>query len=636
MSSVRRLESPDHDRLSDFVIHYDGPSHPLTAHFTVDTEQSAAAWRRDLEAAMYRLTRKRWRQILLQNRQLGVKAGLLPSASSHDGASFDPVESGVEMDDNQWSMMRYCVPLNQVDLVATDGYHGLGQIVSLEVSVNHRKALFEAERVGKGDYYCALDTAEGQEQHADIKGKGTAESIGSHASHGILHFLGAGYGTGGGQEVHASTSAHQGGEGNEGKRRLPFPKLARRFSGNKDRKNTGSGSTTPSRLGPNAVSHSHEAAHTPLQQSSTPVSPIAGSTVSAPAPPMQDLARHIKSLQQRNRQASRDASEAHARDLQGELELVSGKDVRPVASPDRMRWQEGSAIASAPGSPLTSPPSSPQPGPAASGSANFVPDIAGGIATTSSDTSDPVLASAPAGPAVDAGASTQSPATPTSGQPKYAFNLVLLRDWEYFIDPLRSAIEHAHAFRPVAGTTQAQVTLNIAGMDMLVTDEELEALRAARALQKEQEGERKKHRKPLHLHTRDGPAQGDHVAGDESNSHDTGASDSDDYIGDAIDNEDDLDMDPAHHQHKKLGVKGTVKHVGHAASAAAKRVRKAEKTHMMAREFGLKEEEGIWSTSLVRLIIQDTGIGKVRVAQHETCWFRVDLVIMRDSMINIS
>jgi hypothetical protein len=578
VSSVRKLEPSDRERPSDFVIEYEGPTHPLVARFTVDTEQSAAAWRRDFEAAMYRLTRQRWRQLLMRNRQLENKAGFM----MEDGTNGAVPELEDELDDNQWSMMRYCVPLDQVTLVATDEYYGLGQIVNLELHLKQRKALFEAEMVAQGEYHKLLKSAYAPDEDVEDTGAAAAASAGGTASqgssnahsHSLLHCLGPAYGSGTGsahQPPANTASTHDG----EVKRKLSFPNLVRRFSGNKDRKQGGSGSSTPSRLGPNAAPH---ASHAHLHSQGPP----------------EELSRHIKNLQ-RDRQASRDATAAHAEELQSSIDSLH------IASPSRA--QEGSALASAPGSPLHTPPRSPIAGPSIPGPA--ISGVAGAI-TGTLDADAPTTSS------------PLSEAQPDATSSVFAFNLVLLKDWEYFIGPLREAIDYAHQRKPVPGKEQAHSSLNIAGMDVLVTDEEIEALHKARVQQRQREKERDRKKRHHHTHhlghakaattagatAEDGVRTGDDNHPDADPTH-TG-SESEDYAGDMIDNEDDLDMDG--HQHKSLGVRGTVKHVGHAASAAAKRVRKAEKTHMMAREFGLKEEEGIWSKPSFDAEMVDTSV----------------------------
>ena len=485
---------------------------------------------------MYRLMRKQWRQVLLHNRHLEEAGGFGHSAQADK-------ELREETDETKWSMLRYCVPLDKVSIVGTDDYHGLGLIVSLEVQLGQQKALFEAELVAQGEYSKALQVAYAPDDEAQgeassnkgSQGAGQGQAHGSGSGHGLLHCLGPGYGSG-----HASPSSPN--EGADVKRRLSLPKLYRRLSGNKDRPK--SGASTPSRLGPNAhTAHSHD-----------------GQTHAGAGGHVHDLARHITELQ-KARQASRDASGAG----------VLGNASPPMASPEMCTPAQDSAIASAPGSPLGSPSHSRT----ASHASPLITDLAAAQASQAS----PETAVA-------------TPEQKSASGKMFMFNIVVLNDWAAFIDPLRKAIDHARTRHPVEGKAQAQTVLNIAGMDMLATDEEIEAIQQAREAHRVHEEARRKRHREQHKHHLHGPDH--HSSGGADTAEADRHSDSEDYDGDEIDNEDEIGHS-THDQQRGLGMKGTVKSVGHAASAAAKRVRKAEKTHMMAREFGLKEEDGIWS-----------------------------------------
>ncbi|ORY35482.1 hypothetical protein BCR39DRAFT_461494 [Naematelia encephala] len=123
LSSVRRLEPLDPDKPCDFHVTYETPEGPRITFFSVDTEQSAIAWRRQFEAAIFRHARVRWRQ------NKAAKDGLNPDSPTDD------------MDGQHWTMMRCCLPLDRVRLKGVTDYHSFATLVGLDVELSDGEAV---------------------------------------------------------------------------------------------------------------------------------------------------------------------------------------------------------------------------------------------------------------------------------------------------------------------------------------------------------------------------------------------------------------------------------------------------------------------------------------------------------------
>lgn len=118
VSTIDSLRPIDEAKPSDIHLTF-RDQHILKSYFfTVDTPQSAAQWRRTIEAALFRLLRVKWRN----------------SASTRLGK--EP-ESSVD----QWNTLRYCVPLDRLTVTEVGDYHGFATLVSLRVSLDKPQKL---------------------------------------------------------------------------------------------------------------------------------------------------------------------------------------------------------------------------------------------------------------------------------------------------------------------------------------------------------------------------------------------------------------------------------------------------------------------------------------------------------------
>jgi sterol 3beta-glucosyltransferase len=125
------MEPFDQDHPCDFRITFE------TAHlgsreffFSVDNEQSAAKWRKSLEAALYRHARHKWRENM-------AKAG-------HRLDGVDGPED--------WTTMRSCLPLDRVTIKGLSDYHGFVTLVGLDVSLDGERVEWRPEDTAAGDY----------------------------------------------------------------------------------------------------------------------------------------------------------------------------------------------------------------------------------------------------------------------------------------------------------------------------------------------------------------------------------------------------------------------------------------------------------------------------------------------------
>jgi sterol 3beta-glucosyltransferase len=82
-------------------------------HMSVDTEQSAMQWRRAFEGALFRHAHSLWKA------QHAKKVGAEPSKSL----------------DDQWTMMRACVPLDRIRVSGMQDYHSFVTLLGLEIDL---------------------------------------------------------------------------------------------------------------------------------------------------------------------------------------------------------------------------------------------------------------------------------------------------------------------------------------------------------------------------------------------------------------------------------------------------------------------------------------------------------------------
>ncbi|RXK41091.1 hypothetical protein M231_01494 [Tremella mesenterica] len=121
LSSIRRLQPFDHEHPCEFYASYEAADGLRTTHFTVDTEQSAVQWRREIEGALYRHARSRLKEIT-EGRQ--ANASILGEPQTSDG----------------WSMMRVCVPLDRVTIKGIHDYHSFSTLVGLDIDIGSHRA----------------------------------------------------------------------------------------------------------------------------------------------------------------------------------------------------------------------------------------------------------------------------------------------------------------------------------------------------------------------------------------------------------------------------------------------------------------------------------------------------------------
>lgn len=107
LSSVRQLEPIDPEHPRDFYVEYETATGWKRSHISVDTEQSAGQWRRAFHAALFRQMRYKWRQ----------SSGFIPP-------------------DDNWSMMRVCIPLSRVTLKGISSYHSFATLMGLDVDLD--------------------------------------------------------------------------------------------------------------------------------------------------------------------------------------------------------------------------------------------------------------------------------------------------------------------------------------------------------------------------------------------------------------------------------------------------------------------------------------------------------------------
>lgn len=130
MSTVSKLEPFDPDHPNDFHVVYELPHGVQRTHMSVDTEQSAMQWRRAFEGALFRHAHAIWKE------QHAKKLG---TESTHST-------------DDQWTMMRACVPLDRIRISGMQDYHSFVTLLGLEIDLRDiEKVDFSPENDLGGD-----------------------------------------------------------------------------------------------------------------------------------------------------------------------------------------------------------------------------------------------------------------------------------------------------------------------------------------------------------------------------------------------------------------------------------------------------------------------------------------------------
>jgi len=130
VSTLRKLEPFDPEHPNDFRVVYETPNGIERTHMSVDTEQSAMQWRRAFEGALFRHAHSMWRS------QHAKKMGLEPSSAA----------------DDQWTMMRACVPLDRIKVSGMQDYHNFVTLLGLEIDLRGEKVDFSPENDLEADH----------------------------------------------------------------------------------------------------------------------------------------------------------------------------------------------------------------------------------------------------------------------------------------------------------------------------------------------------------------------------------------------------------------------------------------------------------------------------------------------------
>lgn len=131
LASIKQLYPMDPDSPFEIKLRYSMPKGDENLVFTVDTEESALHWHRDLESALFQHGRLRRYQKRLADRARSLAER--PNAPSLEGLPT------FEEDDGGWEMIRICLPLDRVNEVGTEDYMDFARIISLDVDVMEDK-----------------------------------------------------------------------------------------------------------------------------------------------------------------------------------------------------------------------------------------------------------------------------------------------------------------------------------------------------------------------------------------------------------------------------------------------------------------------------------------------------------------
>jgi sterol 3beta-glucosyltransferase len=112
VSTVKKLEPFDPEHPNDFRVVYETPHGIEQTHMSVDTEQSAMQWRRAFEGALFRHAHAMWKS------QHAKKMGVESTST-----------------DDQWTMMRACVPLDRIRVSGMQDYHSFVTLLGLEIDL---------------------------------------------------------------------------------------------------------------------------------------------------------------------------------------------------------------------------------------------------------------------------------------------------------------------------------------------------------------------------------------------------------------------------------------------------------------------------------------------------------------------
>lgn len=127
LGSIKQLYPLDPEKPFEIRLRYQVPNGEVLMVFTVDTQESALHWHRDLESSLFQHGRTRRYQKRLAERRKNIEAR--PDAPSMSG---EPI---IQEDDGGWELLRICLPLDRVKEVGTEDYMEFARLISLDVDV---------------------------------------------------------------------------------------------------------------------------------------------------------------------------------------------------------------------------------------------------------------------------------------------------------------------------------------------------------------------------------------------------------------------------------------------------------------------------------------------------------------------
>ena len=127
MESVEQLYPLDPSNPFEIKLKYRSPKGEKVLDFTVDTQESALHWHRDLESSLFQHGRVRryYRRLELRKKKMTDR----PDAPTMTG---DAVFTD---DDGGWEMLRISLPLDRIRESGTDDYMDFARLISLYIDV---------------------------------------------------------------------------------------------------------------------------------------------------------------------------------------------------------------------------------------------------------------------------------------------------------------------------------------------------------------------------------------------------------------------------------------------------------------------------------------------------------------------
>ncbi len=127
VGSIKQLYPMDPDHPFELRARYSVPKGEDLLHMSVDTEESALHWHRDLEAALWQHGRAR-----RYHRRLAERAKERAGRPNAPSMSGQPVE---DIEDGGWEMLRICLPLDRITEAGSEEFLEFARLLSLDVNV---------------------------------------------------------------------------------------------------------------------------------------------------------------------------------------------------------------------------------------------------------------------------------------------------------------------------------------------------------------------------------------------------------------------------------------------------------------------------------------------------------------------